>query len=536
MVFDSSIQSRQLFLAEALELCQQVKEGLLILAHAPTPLASQKLARRVQMLYQGVQSLELTDVELLVNSLAALLETCVDAVEPISVVHELLHHLCDGLQLSLIAHRSIAHHTPAFSQRESVLHSLVPKMLEVFEVASTQTLPDPLQSSLLMQQVNWMQFWSKSLDLKELKVISEASLTAFEAFPQATLAIAQVALAGFRVAHETVLQRLFLTEDSFVESLSPIPQRSPYPSEQALEVFQTKQHLVGLAHQTIFCVATESIEEIALLEPSQLQYKDGHPQIPWRERLLPLHQFIDLWQPLRASLQLSQEPKDSILLILNHDSQTFAIALDVDRLIVEAELKLERPDQACHLCCYGITTLGEGKIEVVDVNCLLGERSVNGSSVIQKTDAPLASTQPLRPQTKTVSFAQSAVVSLPSKTILIVDDSKTVREMLTLLLQGAGYSVLQAVDGHQAIEHLKNQVTIHLTICDIEMSNLNGFEFLRHRLQDPLWSNIPVLILSSHTDLAYRQLAQKLGAADYFTIPYEETALIASIETLLRPQ
>jgi CheY-like chemotaxis protein len=536
MVFDSSIQARQLFLAEALELCQQVKEGLLILAHAPTPLASQKLARRVQMLHQGAQNLELIDIELLVNGLAALLETCVDAVEPVSAVHELLHHLCDGLQLSLIAHRSIANNIPAFSQRESVLHSLVPKVLEVFEVASTQTLPEPLQSYLLVQQVKWMQLWSSSLSLTELNVISEASLTAFEAFPQAALAIAQVALAGFRVAHDTILQRLFSTEDSLAEPLLPIPQRPPYPSEQALGVFQTKQHLVGLAHQTIFCAATESIEEIALLEPSQLQYEDGHPKILWRERLLPLHQFIDLWQPVRVSTQMSQESKDSIVLIFKHDFQTFALALEVDRLIVEAELKLEYPDQACHPCCYGITTLGEEKIEVVDVNCLLGECFAEGSFGSRKTDEPLSSPQTFKPQINAVSLAPSAAAPPPSKTILIVDDSKTVREMLTLTLQGAGYSVLQAVDGHQAIEHLKNQATIHLIICDIEMSNLNGFEFLRHRLQDPLWCNIPVLILSSHTDLAYRQLAQKLGAADYFTIPYEEIALIKSIKNLLYPK
>jgi two-component system, chemotaxis family, sensor histidine kinase and response regulator PixL len=143
----------------------------------------------------------------------------------------------------------------------------------------------------------------------------------------------------------------------------------------------------------------------------------------------------------------------------------------------------------------------------VDVNCLLTEGLATG---------PQASSQ-------------------LSKTILIVDDSRTVREILTLTLEGAGYSVLQAQDGQQAILHLKKQATIHLIICDLEMSNFNGFEFLRHRLQDPYWLKIPVVILSSHTDDEYRQLSQKLGAVSYFTIPYDPAALLQSIETLLNP-
>jgi chemotaxis family two-component system sensor histidine kinase/response regulator PixL len=423
----------------------------------------------------------------------------------------------------------------------------MPKVLEVFEAVSTQALPVQIQSSLLLQQVQWMQFWSQFLDLRDLKTLSDTTLNAFEAFPQAIIAIAQVALAGFQVAHEATIQRLALAD----QGLSAAPeqpsirlQRPLWPSEQALEAFNTGEHLVGLAHQTIFCVATESIEEIALLEPSQLRCEDEREQIIWRDRQLTLHQFIDLWQPIGTSTPSRKEPKTSALvLILKHESKPLAVALNVDRLIVEPELKLERPDGASHPCCYGLTVLNEGaSVEVVDVNCLLWEHSAGGLSLEQPADGDrLASAQAIKPTAKALSVTEPVIQPVIAplqpktvpKTILIVDDSRTVREMLTLTLKDAGYSVLQAQDGHQAIEHLQRQADIHLTICDIEMSNLNGFEFLRHRLQDPRWGHIPVLILSSHTDPEYRQLAQKLGAADYFTIPYENAALIQSIENLL---
>jgi two-component system, chemotaxis family, sensor histidine kinase and response regulator PixL len=120
-----------------------------------------------------------------------------------------------------------------------------------------------------------------------------------------------------------------------------------------------------------------------------------------------------------------------------------------------------------------------------------------------------------------------------SKTILVVDDSKTVREILSATLQEAGYRVVQAKDGREAIAHLQHQPEIHLTISDLEMSNLNGFEFLRQRLQDERWSQIPVLILSSHTSNEYRQLAQKLGAVDYLTIPYDDSILLETIKNAI---
>jgi CheY-like chemotaxis protein len=510
MVFDS-LQARQLYLAEGLELCQQIKEGILIFSHSPTPLAHQKLMQWIQMLHQGALKLELTDIQLWGEGLAVLLESGHDLSRQSSMVHELLDHLCDGLQLSLISYSFGGNSTTTPNQHDSVLHSLIPKVLEIFEIVLTQPLTEQLQTQLLMQQVKWMQFWSQFLNLKDLNSIAIATLSAFERFPQSILAIAPVALAGFQVAYETTLR---LPSDSLLssDSLSIDPQRQPYPCEQALTVFNTTQHLVGLTQQTIFCIATASIEEIVLHETSQVLHDTGQEYIAWRDRQLPLHHFRDLWQSSCSPISPKTEPKNACtILILKYESQCFAVALEVERLIVESQLRLNPSISVSasipKRCCYGIATLSDGlELEVVDVNCLLIEGLAIG------------------PQASSQRF----------KTILVVDDSRTMREILSLTLEGAGYSVLKAENGQQAIEHLKNQATIHLIICDIEMSNFNGFEFLRHRLQDPYLLKIPVVILSSHADDEYRQLSQKLGAAEYFTIPYDPTALIQSIETLFR--
>jgi CheY-like chemotaxis protein len=529
MVFDS-LQARQLYLAEGLELCQQMKEGLLILAHSPTPLAHQKLMQRIGIIQKGAQKLELTDIQLLTAGLATLLETCSDSSGQSLVVQELLHHLCDGLQLSFIAYSAAADSASATNQRDFVLHSLVPKVLEIFEIVLTQLSLERFQAQLLMQQVKWIQFWSQSLELKDLNLISQATLSGFETFPQSIMAIAPVALAGFYVAYETILR---LPSDSLRSSdaLSSHSNRKRYPCEQRLEVFNTTQHLVGLAYQTVFCVATQSIEEIVLYETSQILYNDGREYIVWRDRQLPLHQFGHLWEPKTSgSLPPTQKPNTFTILILKHEAQILAVALEVERLIVEPKLKLNPAASQSALplkrCCYGMTALQDSlDMEVVDVNCLLSEGLLPGM---------LATSQGVISASKAMSSPQQSITPRLPKTILIVDDSKTVREILTLTLEGEGYSVLQAQDGQQALEYLEHQATIHLIICDLEMSNLNGFEFLRHRLQNPRWLKIPVVVLSSHIEAEYRQLSKKLGAADYFTIPYDRASLIQSIETLLR--
>jgi CheY-like chemotaxis protein len=123
----------------------------------------------------------------------------------------------------------------------------------------------------------------------------------------------------------------------------------------------------------------------------------------------------------------------------------------------------------------------------------------------------------------------------PGKMILLVDDSITLRQTLALTLQKAGYQVLQAKDGYEAIEQLRHQAnTIGLVICDIEMPRMNGFEFLKHRQQDPDLVNIPTIILTSRSGEKHRLIAAELGANDYITKPFIEHNLLAMVTAVLQ--
>ncbi len=546
MAFDSSINdpATALFLTEAGELCQQFEEGLLLLTHEPSPPNLQKITRSVQAIHQGAGQVGLVDLQLLSLGLSLLLEDYGEAaVQGQNIAPELLHHFCDSLQWSLIVHRSKPDQVGGTNRREFVLNALIPKAIEMIKLILTQSLQSQTQRQLLQQQTQWIQGWSNLLDFKELETIAGATLRAIAAFPYAADAIATVALAGFQVAYGAPLQRLGtaklgperMSEAEFMEPQGPDSlERSPTTT------LDLSQHLAGLAHHAIFCVATESIEEIVLPQPGQRLYQNGQAYLSWKDRLLVLQRFVDLW-PSRGSVMLSrgQTPPDELILVLKHEPQPLALALEVDRLIVDPELSLGQPDGLIvtpHPCRYGWTRMDEGSwTEVVNVNCLIQARPLPDSLATNLDRA----TPQMAEHERRIAFSEdpSSVENpepLAPKTILVVDDSKTMREILSLTLQSAGYRVVQANDGQAAIAHLQSQPKIHLTISDLEMSNLNGFEFLRHRLQDERWTQIPVLILSSHTSDEYRQLAQKLGAADYLAIPYDSSILLKTIQNLLQ--
>lgn len=118
-------------------------------------------------------------------------------------------------------------------------------------------------------------------------------------------------------------------------------------------------------------------------------------------------------------------------------------------------------------------------------------------------------------------------------TVLVVDDSAALRRTLALTLQKSGYRVLQAKDGREALEQLQQTSGVNLVICDVEMPNMNGFEFLGQRRRDPEMMKIPVAMLTSRSSEKHRQLATHLRASAYFTKPYVEQQFLQTIKNMI---
>ena len=94
-----------------------------------------------------------------------------------------------------------------------------------------------------------------------------------------------------------------------------------------------------------------------------------------------------------------------------------------------------------------------------------------------------------------------------TKTILTVDDSRTMRDMLMLALKDAGYRVVQAEDGVHGLEVLQAE-SPDIVITDINMPRMDGFGFIEGMRADPAFSAVPVLVLTTESDAAKKQRAR----------------------------
>ncbi len=119
-------------------------------------------------------------------------------------------------------------------------------------------------------------------------------------------------------------------------------------------------------------------------------------------------------------------------------------------------------------------------------------------------------------------------------TVLIVDDSITVRELLSLTFNKAGYRVEQARDGQEAWDKLRSGLPCDIVFCDIEMPRCDGLELLSRIQKDANLNHLPIAMLTSRGADRHRQMAIQFGASGYFTKPYLEEALLEAAARMLK--
>jgi two-component system, chemotaxis family, chemotaxis protein CheY len=114
-------------------------------------------------------------------------------------------------------------------------------------------------------------------------------------------------------------------------------------------------------------------------------------------------------------------------------------------------------------------------------------------------------------------------------TILNVDDSATMRKIVTMSLSGAGHSVLEAENGAAALEKMKG-AKIDLIILDVNMPVMNGLEFLKILRSDGGTKSVPVIMLTTQGEEDMRKTALGLGANDFLTKPFQKDQLLATVK------
>jgi twitching motility two-component system response regulator PilH len=118
-------------------------------------------------------------------------------------------------------------------------------------------------------------------------------------------------------------------------------------------------------------------------------------------------------------------------------------------------------------------------------------------------------------------------------TVLVVDDSQAVRQLLSELLQKAGLTVVEAINGIEAKAKIEAQ-TPDLVITDLIMPEMNGYELCRWIKNDPAAQTVPVLICSTKDQEFDRYWGMKQGADAYITKPFQAGEMLKTVKQLLR--
>lgn len=124
-----------------------------------------------------------------------------------------------------------------------------------------------------------------------------------------------------------------------------------------------------------------------------------------------------------------------------------------------------------------------------------------------------------------------------AKTILIVDDSASLRRVVEIALTGAGYDVVQACDGKDALTKLSKMAgqKVHMIISDVNMPNMDGITFVKTLKQNPAFRFTPVIMLTTEGEDEMKQEGRAAGAKAWIIKPFNPSQMLNAVSKLILP-
>ena len=121
-----------------------------------------------------------------------------------------------------------------------------------------------------------------------------------------------------------------------------------------------------------------------------------------------------------------------------------------------------------------------------------------------------------------------------SKTVLIVDDSASLRQVVNIALASAGYEVIEACDGVDALTKLDGR-KIHLIISDVNMPNMDGITLVKEIKQKPDYKFTPIIMLTTESQDDMKAKGQAAGARAWVVKPFQPAQMLTAVSKLIAP-
>ena len=275
----------------------------------------------------------------------------------------------------------------------------------------------------------------------------------------------------------------------------------------------------------------DGVEDTKEYLPSDVRTNaNGVRCIAWKDSMLPLRPLRGLLnynrQIRRAGIYNVNQNNDDTVSVVILRSLDNLLAVEVDEIRTEQEIVIKQIDGPIPKPAgiAGATVLGDGSImpigdvlELIEIaqgkrTMEIGFNILAGEGAVKQAQAESAQQEPM---------------------VLVVDDSITVRELLSMSFNKLGYRVEQARDGQEAWDKLRGGLVCDMIFSDIEMPRMNGLELLSNLHQEERLRSIPVAMLTSRGADKHRKIANDLGAKAYLTKPYTEKDLMDVAQHLI---
>jgi len=270
------------------------------------------------------------------------------------------------------------------------------------------------------------------------------------------------------------------------------------------------QTLMVRAHNEIYAIHSGLVEQVQKVKASALTEMNRNGQIDWGGQHYPLSHLARLLGD--ENYQPETLPYNAILLLRSGDR---CMAVHVDELMGNQDAVIKSMDAQLSRApgVAGATVLGSGKVVLILNPLALIARVVSAATVRADSAAP---TQP-------------APEAAGPMLVMVVDDSLTVRKATTRMLVRAGYQVVTAKDGIDALEKLAD-CEPNVMLLDIEMPRMDGFELTKRLRSDPKYKTLPIVMITSRAAEKHRKFALELGVNAYLGKPYQEEQLLEHVK------
>ena len=263
--------------------------------------------------------------------------------------------------------------------------------------------------------------------------------------------------------------------------------------------------LMVRSNHGLYAIHSGLVEQVIKIKAEVLAdiYRQGHAELG--DKSYPLHNLSHVLG--NEAYQPEIQPYNAILFLRSGDK---FMAMHVDELLGNHDLVVKNMNAQLSRApgVTGAAVLGSGKVILIINPLTLLERS--------------AAIAPVETAALGVKIASQIVV-------MVVDDSLTVRKATTRMLVRAGYQVITAKDGLNALEKLADN-TPNVMLLDIEMPRMDGFELTKRLRDDPKFKTLPIIMITSRAAEKHRKFAMELGVNAYLGKPYQEEELLEHVK------